>query len=131
MEEALVEMYLPEVCAQTERGHRVSRGGGAGEEMLYYYTFPRDHWRCLRTNNPLERLLCEVRRRTREGGAFRTTELNSSKAFRGTNDSCDYFRVLTSSAVERPKVSDSSRMARCGRFHASATIYRGRALPSS
>jgi len=25
------------------------------EETLYYYGFPREHWRCLRTNNPLER----------------------------------------------------------------------------
>src|SRR6202047_1798138 len=40
------------------------------EETLYYYTFPREHWRSLRTNNPLERLLREVRRRTRAGGAF-------------------------------------------------------------
>src|ERR1700734_1402440 len=35
------------------------------EETLYYYLFPREHWRCLRTNNPLERILREVRRRTR------------------------------------------------------------------
>ena len=34
------------------------------------YAFPREHWRCLRTNNPLERLLREVRRRTRAVGAF-------------------------------------------------------------
>jgi Transposase, Mutator family len=40
------------------------------EETLYYYAFPREHWRCLRTNNPLERLLREVRRRTRAVGAF-------------------------------------------------------------
>ena len=40
------------------------------EETLYYYAFPREHWRCLRTNNPLERLLREVRRRTRVVGAF-------------------------------------------------------------
>src|SRR5208337_3360727 len=40
------------------------------EETLYYYTFPREHWRSLRTNNPLERLLREVRRRTRAVGAF-------------------------------------------------------------
>lgn len=32
--------------------------------------FPREHWRCLRTNNPLERILREVRRRTRAVGAF-------------------------------------------------------------
>lgn len=41
------------------------------EETLYYYTFPREHWRSLRTNNPLERLLREVRRRTRAVGHFR------------------------------------------------------------
>jgi len=40
------------------------------EETPYYYAFPREHWRCLRTNNPLERLLREVRRRTRAVGAF-------------------------------------------------------------
>ena len=32
---------------------------------LHYSAFPREHWRCLRTNNPLEQLLREVRRRTR------------------------------------------------------------------
>lgn len=32
--------------------------------------FPREHWRCIRTNNPLERLNREVRRRTRVVGAF-------------------------------------------------------------
>jgi putative transposase len=40
------------------------------EETLFYCVFPREHWRCLRTNNPLERLLREVRRRTRAVGAF-------------------------------------------------------------
>src|ERR1700730_2797435 len=33
------------------------------EETLFYYAFPREHWRSLRTNNPLERILREVRRR--------------------------------------------------------------------
>lgn len=37
---------------------------------LSYAAFPREHWRCLRTNNPLERLNREVRRRTRVVGAF-------------------------------------------------------------
>lgn len=40
------------------------------EETLFYYAFPREHWRSLRTNNPLERILREVRRRTRVVGAF-------------------------------------------------------------
>lgn len=39
-------------------------------EKLAYMSFPREHWRCLRTNNPLERLNREVRRRTRVVGAF-------------------------------------------------------------
>ena len=39
-------------------------------ETLSYMDFPREHWRCLRTNNPMERLNREVRRRTRVVGAF-------------------------------------------------------------
>ena len=42
---------------------------GAGE-TLSYYDFPSQHWRSLRTNNPLERLIREIRRRTRVVGAF-------------------------------------------------------------
>ena len=42
---------------------------GAGE-TLSYYDFPSQHWRSLRTNNPLERLMREIRRRTRVVGAF-------------------------------------------------------------
>jgi putative transposase len=38
------------------------------EETLTYY--PEEHWRRIRTNNPLERLLREIRRRTRVVGAF-------------------------------------------------------------
>ena len=40
------------------------------EETLSYYAFPREHWRHIKTNNPLERILREVRRRTRVVGAF-------------------------------------------------------------
>jgi len=39
-------------------------------ETLAYYAFPREHWRSLRTNNPLERLNKDIRRRTRVVGAF-------------------------------------------------------------
>jgi putative transposase len=39
-------------------------------ETLSYYALPREHWRSLRTNNPLERILREVRRRTRVVGSF-------------------------------------------------------------
>jgi len=40
------------------------------KETLSYYNFPREHWRSLRTNNPLERIMKEIRRRTRVVGAF-------------------------------------------------------------
>ena len=39
--------------------------GAAVEETLTYYAFPEEHWRRIRTNNPLERILREIRRRTR------------------------------------------------------------------
>jgi putative transposase len=42
----------------------------AVHETLTYYAFPEEHWRRIRTNNPLERILREIRRRTRVVGAF-------------------------------------------------------------
>jgi transposase-like protein len=39
-------------------------------ETLSYMSFPREHWRKIRTNNPLERIMKEIRRRTRVVGAF-------------------------------------------------------------
>lgn len=40
------------------------------EETLAYMAFPREHWRSIRTNNMLERIMREIRRRTRVVGAF-------------------------------------------------------------
>ncbi len=37
---------------------------------LTFYAFPDGHWRKIRTNNPLERIMKEIRRRTRVVGAF-------------------------------------------------------------
>ena len=42
----------------------------AVEETLAYYAFPEEHWRRIRTNNPLKRIVREIRRRTRVVGAF-------------------------------------------------------------
>ena len=39
-------------------------------ETLTYYAFPDIHWHQIRTNNPLERIMREIRRRTRVVGAF-------------------------------------------------------------
>lgn len=39
-------------------------------ETLSYYSFPSSHWHRIRTNNPLERIMREIRRRTNVVGAF-------------------------------------------------------------
>ena len=40
------------------------------EETLMYMSYPREHWIKLRTNNPMERVMKEIRRRTRVVGSF-------------------------------------------------------------
>jgi transposase-like protein len=40
------------------------------EETFSYYRFPVEHWKRIRTNNGLERIMKEIRRRTRVVGAF-------------------------------------------------------------
>jgi transposase-like protein len=40
------------------------------DETLTYYSYPSEHWIKLKTNNPMERLLKEARRRTKVVGAF-------------------------------------------------------------
>ena len=40
------------------------------DETLSYMSFPHEHWLRIRTNNPLERIMREIRRRTRVVGAF-------------------------------------------------------------
>jgi putative transposase len=43
---------------------------GGVSETLRYMAYPREHWTRIRTNNALERLMREIRRRTRVVGAF-------------------------------------------------------------
>jgi len=57
----LMEMKLPKAAEQVR---------ATIEETLTYMNYPREHWRNLRTNNPLERMMREIRRRTRVVGAF-------------------------------------------------------------
>lgn len=40
------------------------------QETFSYYSFPPAHWLRIRTNNPLERIMKEIRRRTNVVGAF-------------------------------------------------------------
>ena len=57
----LESMKLRKAAQTVREGH---------EETLRYMFFPREHWRSLRTNNPLERIMKEIRRRTRVVGSF-------------------------------------------------------------
>ena len=81
VEEAIVEMYLAGVS--TRRIEDVSEllWGGAPvstartvsdgfAETLAYTEFPPEHWRRIRTNNGIERIDCEIRRRTRAVGTY-------------------------------------------------------------
>jgi len=58
---ALREMKLKEAAAKVEAGI---------DETLTYADFPSEHWMRIRTNNVLERLNREIRRRTRVVGTF-------------------------------------------------------------
>jgi transposase-like protein len=70
---AAAERKAQEVVAKLE-GMRLSKAAGivaAGvAETLSYMAFPREHWTRIRTNNVLERLMREIRRRTRVVGNF-------------------------------------------------------------
>ncbi len=54
-------MKLPEAAKKVEAGI---------EETLTYCDFPSEHWTKIRTNNCIERMNREIRRRTRVVGAF-------------------------------------------------------------
>jgi len=58
---ALKEMKLKEATRKVEDGI---------EETLTYADFPSEHWTRIRTNNVIERLNREIRRRTKVVGAF-------------------------------------------------------------
>ena len=57
----LKEMKLPRAAQMISDGI---------QETFSFYSFPHEHWRRIRTNNPLERIMKEIRRRTRVVGAF-------------------------------------------------------------
>jgi transposase-like protein len=59
--EKLRTMKLPEAAKKVEAGI---------EETLTYMHFPPEHWTRIRTNNGIERIMKEIRRRTRVVGSF-------------------------------------------------------------
>ena len=84
-----VAAMLKAVHAQEDREAEMTKANAIGEkliamrlptaakcftagvnETLSYMSFPREHWVRLRSNNMLERIMKEIRRRTRVVGAF-------------------------------------------------------------
>ena len=59
-----------DVLRQARMGAAAELVGSSVQETLTYYAFPDIHWQKIRTNNPLERIMKEIRRRTRVVGAF-------------------------------------------------------------
>lgn len=70
---AAADKKAQEVVAKLE-GMRLAKAAGivasGVAETLSYMAFPREHWTRIRTNNVLERLMREIRRRTRVVGNF-------------------------------------------------------------
>ncbi len=50
--------------------HLVEMVRSTVKETLTYYQYPKAHWRRIRTNNALERIMREIRRCTRVVGTF-------------------------------------------------------------
>jgi transposase-like protein len=55
-------------CMRLGQAAQIVREGV--DETLSYMAFPREHWTRIRTNNMLERIMREIRRRTRVVGNF-------------------------------------------------------------
>lgn len=60
-----VDLSVPKLCGAAAR---TVRDGFA--ETLAYMKFPSEHWRRIRTNNGIERINREIRRRARVVGTF-------------------------------------------------------------
>ena len=63
----LDQLFTPKAMKLPEAAKKVEAGI---EETLTYCDFPSEHWTKIRTNNVIERMNREIRRRTRVVGAF-------------------------------------------------------------
>ena len=77
--------------AEELEGMRLGEAAGVvregSPETLAYTAFPREHWRRIRTNNAIERLNREVRRRTSRWAPFPTAGRPSCSSPRGSSTS--------------------------------------------
>ena len=62
--------FVVDKLRQMKLGKAAEKVGDCIEETLSYYAFPDKHHRHIRTNNPLERIMREIRRRSRVVGCF-------------------------------------------------------------
>jgi hypothetical protein len=80
----------PREAASDEAARAAEIVAASVEETLGYYAMPSEDWRSIKTNNPLERLMREVRRRKRVvgqrlivcSGADRAEQLNLNPQLR-------------------------------------------------
>jgi putative transposase len=63
-----------EMISEKLEGMRLTKAANlvkiGAEETFSYYDFSVEHWKRIRTNNGLERIMKEIRRRTRVIGSF-------------------------------------------------------------
>ena len=99
-------------------------------ETLNYYAFPDIHWQKIRTNNPLERIMREIRRRTRVVGAFPDGQscLNLAAArlryIAGTAWSTKCYMNMR--PLYHPQIMQTEAVAPAHRFH----LHLRRGLPT-
>ena len=91
-----------------ERGMAKFRSTKSLQKFVSIHTFPDQHWIKLKTNNPLERIMREIRRRTRVVGAFPDgqSELNLAAArlrhIAGTKWSLESCSVVDDACIALP-----------------------------
>lgn len=103
-----------EVIAELKRmklGNAAQKLEDGLEETLTYTHFPREHWTRIRTNNGLERIMREIRRRTRVVGCF--PDGNSALML-----ACARLRYVSSSAWGAKRYMNMDRLYDMEREHA-------------
>lgn len=103
-----------EVIAELKRmklGNAAQKLEEGLEETLTYTHFPREHWTRIRTNNGLERIMREIRRRTRVVGCF--PDGNSALML-----ACARLRHVSSSAWGAKRYMNMDRLYDMEREHA-------------
>ena len=84
----------------------------AVHETLTYHGFPDIHWQKIRTNNPLERIIKEIRRRTRVVGAFPDGGGSATTAHRRNNVKC--YMNMRPLYQQQPANTPEARMVSSG-----------------